>query len=210
MMFGFSKNKKTKISWHPDFRIVESLPDIKIVRTKFIINLIGIVVFCLLLVFVGYREIIKIGLRQSVKVYQAEIQNRQPSNRKLTTMSGEFRKLGDELKDIKQFKEKPLNLIEIVVELSKVCNSEIIFDRISYKDFWDSNLKQELHKIQLNGKGRRTADIGELKTRLSALKVAENYKIQISEMGNPTKDNNTGIFSFIIVVTISEANDGTK
>ena len=209
-MFGFQSKRNTKTAWHPDFRIVEELPDIKVVRTKFLINIVSIVIFGILLIIVGYREIVKIGLKQNIKAYQAEIEDRQPTDRKLTAMSIEFTKLGEELKDIEQFKEHPLNLIETMIELSEMRGKGVIYDRVSYRHEWDSVAKEEVYNIRLQGKGRTTADIGELKPRLSALKVAPNYRIKISEVGNPTKDPTTGIFSFVILVTISEDKNATK
>lgn len=209
-MFGFQSKRHTKMSWHPDFRIVELLPDIKVVRTKFIVNVISIVIVGMLVVLTGYREIVKFSVKGKIRTYQEEIQESQPSNRKLTMMSGEFTKLGDELKDIKAFKERPFDLIGMIMELSEKRGPGVIYDRISYEDGWDSAEKKEVHNIQLSGKGRTTADIGELKNKLSTLKVAENYKIQISEVGNPTKDPTTGIFSFGILVKISEAKNGSK
>ena len=209
-MFGFQKKKNTKTAWHPDFRIVEVLPDIKVVRTKFLINIVSIVIFCSLLVFVGYREIIKIGLKQNIKDYQTEIENRQSGDRKLTQLSGEFSKLGNQLEDIKQFKEKPLKLIKTIIELSEMRGKDVVYDRITYRDEWDSAEKKEVYSIRLNGKGRATADIGDLKNRLSALSVNEGCKINISEVGNPTKDPTTGVFSFVILVTITEDGNAAK
>ena len=209
-MFGFQNKKHLRTSWHPDFRIVELLPDIKVVRTKFIVNVISIVVVSMLLVLNGYREIVKFSVRSKINNFQEEIQRSQPSNQKLTMMSMEFTKLGAELKDIKTFKEKPFDLIETIMQLSKMCGSNVIYDKISYLNSWDSAEKKEVHSIRLNGKGRTTADIGELKNKLSALKVAEGYTIQVSEVGNPTKDPNTGVFSFGILVKVSEGKNGSK
>ena len=209
-MFGFQSKRNVKTAWHPDFRIVEELPDIKVVRTKFLINIISIVIFGILLIIVGYREIIKIGLKQNIRSYQSEIEDRQPANRKLTAMSIDFTKLGEELKDVKQFKKQPLDLIETIIELSEMRGSGVVYDRVSYRHEWDASAKKEVYNIRLHGKGRTTADIGELKTHLSALNVAPNYQIKISEVGNPTKDPTTGVFSFVILVTISEDKNASK
>jgi len=42
--------------WHPNFRNFERLPDTKVVRTTFFINVAGIATAVLLLSFVGWRE----------------------------------------------------------------------------------------------------------------------------------------------------------
>lgn len=209
-MFGLQKKYDTKLRWHPDFRIVEKLPDTKMIRTKFIINLVGIGVFFFLFATVGSRELTKFGIRQSIATSEHEVESRLSSNRKLAGMSGQFRRLGIQLDDLKNFKSQPANPTRILVELARMRTPDVIFDDVSYDHAWDSVLKKEIYELRLKGSGRTTADIGELKNRLSIMEVADHYEIKVSEQGNPSKDPKTGFFSFVILLKILEVKDGTK
>ncbi len=208
--FSLQKKSELKARWHADFRLVDQLPDIKVVRTKFIVNFIFLAIFFALLVVVGYREISKIGLRQSISSLQSEVDSRSGPNKQLTTLSRDFRMLANKMDDIKSFKDAPIRPAWLLIELSRIRTQDVVYDAIGYENFWDNTAKEEIYKVRLSGKGRTTADIAELKSRLAILEVGEEWVINVLEEGNPSKDSTSGIFSFVIALEISKVKDGNQ
>ena len=207
--FSLKKRSVSKAKWHADFRLVESLPDTKVIRTKFIVNFFFLGIFFVLLGIVGYREINKIGLRQSIESLQSEVDTRSSSNRELASLSRDFRTLANRADDIRSFKEVPIRPAWLLVELSRIRTPDIVYDIIGYEHLWNSEANEEVYTVRLSGKGRTTADIAELKSRLAILEVSDGWKIEISEEGNPSKDTTSGIFSFVIALDISKVKNGS-
>lgn len=203
-MFGIPNKTSDQSKWRPDFRIVEKLPDTKMVRTKFVVNFMAIGLLCVLVVVVGYREFSKLEINRQIASLKREQENRVSGNRIFTRFDGEFKSLADKVKDIKDFKKQPVHPAHLLVELSRMRTADVVFDAISYENIWNRGDEKELYQVQLNGKGRTTADISELKNRLRILEVQDGYEVRIDEQGNPTKNPETGVFSFIIALTISE------
>ena len=209
-MFGFGTSNELRNRWHPDFRIPEHLPDTKIVRTRFIVNLCFVALFCVIGAILGYREIIRMGLHQSIEAYEAEIDQRSGGNRQLAIMSGQFRRLVNQFEDIRRFHDQSVDPLKLLIGLSEARSDNVVFDRVGFENRWDPENEREVYQVRLVGKGRTTADIGELKESLTALELREGYTIAVSEEGNPAKDAQTGTFSFIIVLTIAEDQHGTE
>ena len=208
--FSFKKRSVSKVKWHADFRLVDALPDTKVIRTKFLVNFIFLGLFCILLGFIGYREINKIGLRQSIESLQAEVDTRSGPNRQLAILSRDFRFLSNRLDDVNKFVEIPIRPAWLIVELSRIRTPDIVYDVIGYEHFWKTGVNTEVFRVRLSGKGRTTADIAELKSRLAILEVAEGWQIEVAEEGNPSKDTTSGIFSFVIALDISKVKNGSK
>lgn len=209
-MFSFKKKNESKLRWHPDFRVVDQLPDTKIVRTRFLVNSFGVAIFVILLVFVGLRELTKFGIVESISSAEQEILEKSSTNRNLEKMNREFRSLSTKLQDIKSFNKQPIRPNELLVELTRIRTLDVVFNSINYENNWDSERKKEVHELELLGMGRTTADIGELKNRLSIMELPDKYFLEVSEEGNPTKDPMTGVFSFAIRLTIMEEANGSK
>lgn len=209
-MLSFQKRSESKARWRADFRLVDRLPDTKVIRTKFIVNICFLVILTSLLIVIGYREVNKIGMRQSIASLQTEVEARSSSNRRVTKLSSDFRQLANKMEDIRSLKTRPIRPSWLLVELARIRTPDVVYDTIGYEHFWDTGLKEEAFKVRLRGKGRTTADISELKNRLAILEVNEDWEIRVSEEGNPAKDTVSGVFSFVIALDISKKQNGSK
>lgn len=87
--------------WHPNFRNLERLPDIKVVRTTFFVNAAAGAVALMLLAWTGYREYQIYGLNQQIAEAQANIDRNAKQNSEALRLSRLFadeeRKLSDAL-----------------------------------------------------------------------------------------------------------------
>jgi Tfp pilus assembly protein PilN len=61
------------VPWHTDFRVVDRLPDTKIVRTTFFINTACVSVVVGLFVYIGTQEFQGLNVRRQISEWQAQI-----------------------------------------------------------------------------------------------------------------------------------------
>jgi hypothetical protein len=137
-MLSFAKKTESKVRWRADFRLVDQLPDVKVVRTKFIVNFAAIAIVTALLVTVGYREFTKLTLRQSIEMLQSEVDTRSSANRRLTALSRDFRQLSNKMVDIQELAKAPVRPAALLVELARLRTEDIVFDTIAFEQYWDN------------------------------------------------------------------------
>lgn len=203
-MFSLGKNKKDGLSWHADFRLLERLPDTKVVRTSFLVN----VVFCgicgLIALVVGYRELTTMSLKSEMRRANADREDRMKANDALLESINRFRVHANSVDDLNRFYEAPFDVIELMVSLSNLRNPEVAFDSIKYSNDWNPSARMEEFVVSLDGKGKTTEDIIALKANLRNLSIASGYDLSVIEEGNPVKEPRSGYFSFRIRVIVSK------
>lgn len=204
-MFSLGKNKKDSISWHVDFRLVDRLPDTKVVRTSFLVNLVTCGLCGMILLVVGYREIKIMSLNSQIRSASADLDAGTKANDVLLDSIDRFRKHADSVDDLNLFYEAPFDAIELLVSLSELRNTEVAFDVIKYTNEWNASAKREEFVVSLDGKGKTTEDIIALKSNLRKIPISDRYSLDVIEEGNPVKEPRSGYFSFRIrVVVISK------
>ncbi|WOO41409.1 hypothetical protein [Rubellicoccus peritrichatus] len=123
-----------QLSWHPDFRNVEALPDVKVVRTDFLINFIAITACVLLLGFLVYRQLHVSGLRSSIEVLEQQIEDESAKNRKNLKESGEFKKTAKKIDDLGNFYRNSVPPIEFVLAVTESKPDYIALRRIRFNE----------------------------------------------------------------------------
>ena len=209
-IFKLRKGKEPKNRWHADFRIVDRLPDTKVIRTKFLINSIAIVAAVILIAIVGLREINKIAIRGSIASLSLEINTRTKANKELARSDLAFRQLSNKIGDIVDFKKVPVRPSQLLVELSRIRIDEVVYETIRYHHLWDSGEKKEVYQLELIGKATSNNNIGRFEQKLKTLKVPENFKLSVQVVGNPSRDLASGLFVFTILIEIEEAKNGPQ
>src|SRR5256885_4033858 len=66
--------------WHPNFRNFERLPDTKVVRTTFFINIASIAITLALILWLGFREYHVRTLQQQIAATEQEISSNSKQN----------------------------------------------------------------------------------------------------------------------------------
>lgn len=102
-----SKKGEIQPHWRPDFRNPSTLPDIKVIRTDFIVN--GIAIACLLVaVFLaGRQEYTIMGLGGESKQLSSEIQAGERADKQAVALSQRFRDAGKAIEDLERFYRAP-------------------------------------------------------------------------------------------------------
>lgn len=121
-------------SWHPNFRDEESLPDIKVIRTDFLLNFVAVVVVAGLLAFLGYREFRAFSIASVVEGLEENIAANSAENTTDLRLSGQFKrdkKMIDELEAFTTF-NVPIRPLDFLLEIAANKPDEIELDSISY------------------------------------------------------------------------------
>lgn len=118
-------------SWHPDFRIVEDLPDVKAVRTGFLINTI---VVLLLIIVVGqtvYRHVTNRDIIASNEVLQSEINAKSQENKKILSLNKSFLKNRQALQEFETYYSNPFSPDQLLNEISSAQQDDILLKQFN-------------------------------------------------------------------------------
>ncbi|MEM9026230.1 MAG: hypothetical protein AAGB06_04775, partial [Verrucomicrobiota bacterium] len=128
------KKQSSHLNWHPDFRIESELPDIKIIRTDFIINGIAGFIALLMLVMVVSREFSLRSKHAILEDLVSEVADLERGNSKNLNDSTTFKAVAPLLTDLEKFYLSPIDPVEIVVEVAKILPEGVLLERIDLNE----------------------------------------------------------------------------
>lgn len=129
----FRRSKKAEHPlWRPDFRDSDGLPDIKVIRTDFLLNVISVSLALGLLGVLAYRELRSLSVNESIENLSADIRINEAANNEKIRLSGEFRRLQNGMKEFVRFQNIPLLPDHLLVALAEMQPEPIILDSVSF------------------------------------------------------------------------------
>ena len=111
--------------WHPNFRNFEKLPDTKVVRTTFFINVTAITLAASLVILVGYRQYRIRDLNLQIQETQNVIQKNTKENTEAIKLSKSFDDEAKKLTEAGMFARKFLQPSELILLLGKTLPKEV-------------------------------------------------------------------------------------
>ena len=199
-----AKQQNKTSNWHPNFRIESELPDIKIIRTDFIINGIAGFIALVLMIVVVSREISLSEYRSSVSALEQEISGLKKGNAQNLKLSKTFKDAAPLIADIERFSIAPIEPLTTLLTVSEILPQGVLLERFSFSEGQRMEKKKTYpnYQISLTGVAPTLADISSLKEAVGALEFISNYSSSLSERPS-LRDEATGFFSFQIDVTVS-------
>jgi hypothetical protein len=132
MLNRFKKKKpEVTLHWHPNFRIVATLPDIKTVRTGFIVNGIAAVLFVISLWWMLQTEIDMHHLNKESADYQAGIDDKTKDNTTYLALDGKFVADSKKLQFLAKFYDDKISEVNLINALVKNRPDNLLFETIS-------------------------------------------------------------------------------
>jgi hypothetical protein len=119
--------------WHPNFRNFERLPDTKVVRTTFFINVAGITLASVMILWLGYREMQVRNLRTQVNEAQASIDRNQKQYNEAVRLSKIFVDEERKLEEAVAFTHMPIAPTEFVLQLSQSLPKEVQIELVDMR-----------------------------------------------------------------------------
>ncbi len=129
-MFARKKKPEVVLHWHPNFRVVAALPDIKQVRTGFIVNFIAIFLAVLGLGWTLYVEVLIHKTNTELDHYNTQITALKPTNDKDLGKSAKFVKDSKPLQFTAKFFSEKLPPLDVMSSLLDARTSDIYFDSV--------------------------------------------------------------------------------
>lgn len=213
-----SSKKEIQPYWRPDFKIQSTLPDIKVVRTDFIINFIAVA----LVLVVGFsllqREYRAFSLRGTIEDMEQRIRISEADDNIKLRASERFREAAQHVVELQRFYSSPLPAHEFLAELALLKPKDLIFSRVMLSE---SILKEDGgaqmgYRIQITGDVRELTVLTEFKGVLqqSGLLNPEGF-VSVVDESMQQRDAKTGIVPFQISISLSaekesKASEGGK
>jgi hypothetical protein len=121
-------------AWHPNFRNFQRLPDTKVVRTAFFINVIAITVTLVLLLFVGSREWEIYALKLQVAEKQQQIDQSKSKSNQAVALFKQYQTEEAKILEVQSFVDSKLTLSDLMVHLGQTLPKNIAIDRFDLRD----------------------------------------------------------------------------
>jgi hypothetical protein len=200
-----SKGKKeSEPSWRPNFVNKAELPDIKIVRTDFIVNIIAVTVAICVVFFLLQREYRSYALSQTVAKMEERIRSAGPDDAKFLKFSETFRKSAQYVIELEKFYDVPFNSHDFLYELSQIKPEDLIFKSVSLSESNDVKAKKVDYVVSISGDAKNLTVIEQFKNILGEAEIfqVEGYDLSVNETLSG-RDEKTGIFPYKISVRMS-------
>lgn len=121
-------------AWHPNFRNFEKLPDTKVVRTAFFINVIAITVALVVLLFVGNREWELHTLKQQIAEKQSQIDQAKPGSDQSVALFKNYQAEEAKIMEVSNFVNARLTVSDLLLHLGQTLPKNIALDRFDLRD----------------------------------------------------------------------------
>lgn len=131
-MVSFKKQKKTSNLWHTDFADRTTLPDVKVIRTSFLVNFASFVVVSSLFSYLAFSEINAAGLRSQMSDLREGIEAKSKQNRQYIKLSKEFEKTAALVEDFQRFYKGLIRPHELLMEIAKNKPEGIVLDEAGF------------------------------------------------------------------------------
>jgi hypothetical protein len=206
------KKKKPDVvwQWHPNFRVVKTLPDIKAVRTDFLVNFAAVTVAVLALGWLLYVEGGIMQVDGAIRRLNETIDGNSRVNKMYLSQSSQFLHDSMGLQELTKFSAEtipPLQLLSTVVEARP---DNILFDTIKVETTQiegknHAHLKTE--QVVLSGTLTGEAeDLKALDALVTKLMTSPVLKARIDDPANDRKIDNRragpGLFKFTVTITL--------
>jgi len=121
-------------AWHPNLRIVEKLPDTKVVRTAFFVNGAAMLVAIALALYLGIQEWKLHEVNKQIADWQRQIDRDTKQSAEAVALFQDFKVQEAKTKEVADFVASKPILSEIVLRLGEITPKKIAFDGIEFRD----------------------------------------------------------------------------
>ncbi len=120
-------------AWHPNFRNVERLPDVKVVRTAFFINGAAVVVSLVLSLYLIQSEIGFHALRDQTADWQRQINSEKAGSEKAVAQFQKFLEEEKKLLELKDFQSSKLVGSDFILQLGESLPPRVSLAAVDYR-----------------------------------------------------------------------------
>ena len=133
MALGRKNNKAAQRLWRPDFRDAQSLPDTKVIRTGFLLNIVAIALTLSVLTFYVVNEYTLQTVSKTLSLLEAQVAGNTPANRQILDDNKRFKQTAAIIEEVVAFDHAVLDIPVFLKELTATRPDSIIFSVIDMK-----------------------------------------------------------------------------
>ena len=119
-------------NWHPNFRIADSLPDLKVVRTDFFINAISLSLAAVALFFLAIREYKTFNLKSEIATWEEKIETSRGENLAYLKLNAEFKKEMVKFEEVRDFVDTDLPVTSFLEALGPTIPEGLDLDSMAF------------------------------------------------------------------------------
>jgi hypothetical protein len=211
-----ARKKKPEVTynWHPNFRVVAALPDIKQVRTGFLVNFVAIFLAMVALGFLLYIEVNIYKVNVESGRFESQIADKENENTKDVAFSTQFYTQSKGLQFVAGFLNQDIPPLDLLDVLAAARPTNILFQSISIdspvSDSSGNTKKGEGQHVTVSGTLTGEAqDLTALDVLTQKLLAAPVLKSRVADPVRDCKVQSSreapGIFSFTITIALKSA-----
>ncbi|MDG1242483.1 MAG: hypothetical protein P8R37_06425 [Opitutae bacterium] len=210
-----SKQRDIQPYWRPDFKIQSTLPDIKVVRTDFIINAIAVALMLIAGFTLLQGEYRAYSLHRSIASMQQSIGETKTNNNQNLKESERFRESAQSVVELQRFFRAPLVAHELMAELARLKPAGLIFSRVMFSSATikqkgkDQAKSQMTYEINITGDTRGLMALTQFKAMLQASPSLSpaGFEVVVDE-SMQQRNAMTGITPFQVLISLTPAPSG--
>jgi len=122
----------TQSYWHPNFRIADSLPDLKVVRTDFFINAISLSLAAVAVFFLAIREYKAFNLKGEIAAWEEKIESSRAENLGFLKLNADFKKEMVRIEEVRDFVFTDLPVTEFLQDLGPTIPEGLDLDSMAF------------------------------------------------------------------------------
>lgn len=197
--------KNIQPNWRPNFVKTSDLPDIKAVRTDFVINFVSIVIMLSVAFFVVQREYRAYILSETIADMEQQIQVAKVEDSAALELSREFREAAAHIAEAEKFHATPFSVLDFFTKITRMRPEQLIFKQASLVESPLKEGKSQVvsHRITITGEVLSLTVLDEFKGALSNWELLDKkgYALEIDETLQG-RDAETGIFPYMLQINL--------
>lgn len=185
-------------SWHPNFRNYEALPDTKVVRTAFFVNVGAITVTLALVIYFAIGELNLHGIRGQIEDTKAQIERDKPGSDAAVAKFRKFQEQEKRIAEVDAFVKSRPGIADLLINLSKTLPVNVAIDQFDLRD----------DTLTLRGTVRGSPDkaSGYASGYVDSLRRAPEFESLFSEVSltNLSRVPSTGRLAIEVVIKLAK------
>jgi hypothetical protein len=177
------------LAWHPDFRLIEALPDTKVVRTSFFVNAVSLVAATAALLAFAYREYEILSVNGQAVELEEQVARDEAPSRRTVELYRKFQADEAKVKELEAFLATDVVFSEFLLKFSESLPLAMAARAIDLRD----------GTVTFRGvvKGAPDEASGMITAHLDSLRADDWYKQRFAEilLASLARDPATGLLN---------------
>jgi len=205
--------KEVQPFWRPNFVNQSELPDIKVIRTDFIINFIAVTLACCAAFFFTQKEYRAYSLTKTIEDMEQQVRLADVEDAQNLKLSESFRSAAQYVVEVEKFYNAPLMAHDFLYNVSVIKPADLIFNAVSLNESFVKLAGKETvtYNINITGDAKNLTVLDGFKKVLEGAKLlqAPGVELQIGETLQG-RDEETGIFPYQLTITLTPVASGNS